>query len=67
MKINKADLKRARKRIGETQTAFSRRFGVDRSTYTAWENYGLPSKGAAPVLIQRVLAELALAFARAAE
>lgn len=53
-------LKRARLRVDETQEEFACRFGIDRSTYAGWENYGPPQQGTAAVLIERVLAELAV-------
>jgi transcriptional regulator with XRE-family HTH domain len=56
--ITADDLKAARKAMGETHEAFSRRFGVDRSTYSGWEKGGPPKEGTAPLLIERVLAEL---------
>lgn len=49
--------------MAETQDVFARRFGVDRSTYTDWENHGPPKKGSAPKLIERVLADMAFEFA----
>jgi transcriptional regulator with XRE-family HTH domain len=56
--ITAADLKRARKLANETQAQFAARFGVDRSTYTGWESGKVPTEGTAPVLIERILAEL---------
>ena len=58
MIITADDLKRARTNLDESQEAFSGRFGVDRSTYSAWEKRGPPREGTAPVLIERVLTEL---------
>jgi transcriptional regulator with XRE-family HTH domain len=65
--ITAADLKRARKRANETQAQFAARFGVDRSTYTGWEGKKFPSEGTAPLLIERVLAELSQKASEAAE
>jgi hypothetical protein len=59
-KITAADLKRARKAANEKYGPFAKRFGVDRTTYYGWENYGIPKSGSAPQLIERVLAELSV-------
>ena len=56
--ITAGHLKTARKSVSETQEAFARRFGVDRSTLAGWEKDGPPKEGTAPVLIERILAEL---------
>ena len=53
------NIKTARERLGESQDEFARRFGVDQSVISRWETYGLPKKGAAQALAERVLAELA--------
>jgi DNA-binding XRE family transcriptional regulator len=58
--VTSQDLKRARQRLDETQEQFAKRFGVDRSTYTAWEGGALPKAGTGPMLIEIVLAELAV-------
>jgi DNA-binding XRE family transcriptional regulator len=65
--ITATDLRCARKAIRETQEQFSQRFGVIRTTYTRWEKEGPPSAGTAYALIERVLAELAVASSEAAE
>ncbi len=64
MNIKPADLKRARQRANETHEQFARRFGIDRSTYTGWEQGRLPQVGTAPLLIERVLADLAVEHSR---
>jgi DNA-binding transcriptional regulator YiaG len=56
--ITATDLKRARRRRGETQEQFARHFGVKRTTILNWETRGPPASGAAMPLIERVLAEL---------
>jgi transcriptional regulator with XRE-family HTH domain len=56
--ITAADLRRARKRLNETQAQFAARFGVDRSTYTGWEGKKFPTEGTAPRVIAQVLADL---------
>ena len=52
------ELRQARQRLNETHEQFAKRFGIDRSTYTGWERGRLPKDGTAPLLIERVLAEL---------
>lgn len=46
-----------RKSLGESQTTFGRRFGVDQSTVAGWERKGAPRRGAARILIERLLKE----------
>jgi DNA-binding transcriptional regulator YiaG len=58
MSITAVDLKRARNALHENHSQFAKRFGVDRSTYTGWEGGKLPREGTAPLLIERVMAEL---------
>jgi DNA-binding transcriptional regulator YiaG len=55
MPISAADIRAARARVDETQTQFASRFGVDRSTVAFWERRGLPTKGAAPRMIEQEL------------
>ncbi len=59
--ITAADIRAARARADETQEQIGIRFGVDRSTVSAWEKNGPPSEGTARILIERVLADLAVA------
>jgi len=58
MQITGSQIRAARKALGENQADFSIRFGIDRSTLSAWETAGPPVEGTAPVLIERVLAEI---------
>ncbi len=51
-------IKSARLAAKESQEAFARRFGVDQATVHRWENKGPPTRGAARMAIERVLAEL---------
>lgn len=51
-------VKSARERLGETQEAFARRFGVDQSTVHRWETDGPPERGTAGMMIERVLTDL---------
>jgi transcriptional regulator with XRE-family HTH domain len=52
-------IKRARERLGESQAEFSKRFGVDQSAVSRWETQGVPSRGPAEAIVERVLADLA--------
>lgn len=58
MTTTAADLKRVRLALAESHEQFARRFGVDRSTYTGWEGGKIPKEGTAPLLIERIMAEL---------
>ena len=51
-------LKAAREAIGETQEAFSERFGVDQSTLHRWETVGPSERGPARTFIEKMLLEL---------
>ena len=51
-------LKAAREALGETQDAFSGRFGVDQSTLHRWETDGPSDRGSARTLIEKTLLEL---------
>lgn len=46
-------IRQARERVGESQAAFGRRFGVDQSTVHRWENLGPPKSGAARKALER--------------
>ena len=59
MSITPEVVKAARERVGESQTAFAARFGVDQTTVHRWETKGVPSRGAAGKAIERVLSDLA--------
>jgi DNA-binding transcriptional regulator YiaG len=56
--ISAYDIKKARIRLGESQHAFSKRFGVDQSTVHRWETRGLPEGGTSRLIVARMLAEL---------
>jgi transcriptional regulator with XRE-family HTH domain len=47
-----------RVKIGENQSTFAARFGVDQATYCRWENEDRHPSKATVVLMQRILAEL---------
>ena len=51
-------IKAARERLGESQTAFGARFGVDQSTIARWEMRGVPDRGTARVAVENLLASL---------
>lgn len=52
------DIKRVRERRKESQEAFAVHFGVDQTTIHRWETSGVPSRGPAGALIERVLIDL---------
>lgn len=52
------DIKRVREERKESQEAFAGHFGVDQTTIHRWETGGVPSRGPAAALIERVLADL---------
>ncbi len=58
MDITGDTLKSVRDRLGESQTRFAERFGVDQATVSRWETAGPPDRGIAAKLIERVLDEL---------
>ena len=58
------DLKRLRARLGESQAAFAKRFGVDQATIHRWEKNGGPKRGPAKVGLDKLLDAI---FAEAAE
>lgn len=53
-------LKAVRARIGESQVEFAKRFGVDQSALSRWETRGVPSRGPAKAVVERVLAEIGM-------
>ena len=48
-------IRQARQKMGESQAAFGRRFGVDQSTVHRWESLGPPRSGAARKSLEREL------------
>jgi DNA-binding transcriptional regulator YiaG len=60
-------LKAMRDRLGESQEAFARRFGVARTTLLRWETDGPPTFGPTSAHIASVLADLSIKLAQAAE
>ena len=46
-------IRTARKNVGESQTEFAKRFGVDQSAVSDWERKGPPNRGAARHAIER--------------
>ena len=55
-----AILRKARKRLGESQEEFATRFGVNQSTVNRWENGGVPEHGPARIAVEHVLAGIAI-------
>lgn len=51
-------LKAARKRLGETQAEFGKRFGADQPTIFRWETGAVKPRRSTAMFIDRVLAEL---------
>ena len=51
-------IRRARDRVGESQTAFGARFGVDQTTIHRWETKGPPSRGSARKAIEREISDI---------
>ena len=56
--ITAADLRVARARLGEDQSTFAQRLGIDQGTLSRWEREGLPGKGPAQKVAEYLLAEL---------
>lgn len=56
--VSPEHIKRIRLALGENQTKFAKRFGVDQSTIHRWETYGVPDRGAAPIAVDRILKEI---------
>jgi DNA-binding transcriptional regulator YiaG len=65
--VKPADIKRARKRLGESQAVFARRFNVDQSTVHRWEEGDLVIKGITAIGVEAVLADLSIQRSQAAE
>ena len=53
-----AEIKKMRERLGESQTEFANRFGVNQSTVHRWETEGLPSAGAARMAVEKFAAAM---------
>ena len=53
------ELKAVRETLGDSQAAFAARFGVDQSTVHRWETKGPPKRGAAKILIDQLLEQVA--------
>jgi DNA-binding transcriptional regulator YiaG len=58
MSITPEMVKAAREGLGESQTAFAERFGVNQSTVCRWEVEGVPDRGATAKAIELVLHSL---------
>jgi hypothetical protein len=53
-----AELKAERKRIGESQSKFAARLGVDQGTLSRWEKRGIPKNGAAEVAVRGMFQQM---------
>jgi len=56
--ITSAKVRAARRRLGESQSEFAERFGINQSTIHRWETEGVPTGGAARIALEHVLAEI---------
>jgi DNA-binding transcriptional regulator YiaG len=56
--IDGSEIKRARDRLGESQAAFAKRFGVNQSTIHRWETGDLAIDGIVLMGVESVLAKL---------
>lgn len=57
MMLNEA-LRKARERVGESQTEFAKRFGVAQPVLSRWETGQARPAAAVRILIKRILDEL---------
>ncbi len=60
-------IKAIRSWLGENQTEFAQRFGVNQSTVNRWENKGVPDRGTARMAIERLMNDLRIEFVEAAQ
>lgn len=58
VEMQQIDVRSVRESLGESQTAFAERFGVDQSTVHRWETEGLPERGVARHAVEKLLQEL---------
>lgn len=56
--VSTDDIRAARERLGESQSAFGERFGVDQSTVHRWETAGIPARGTTRIAVEKILSEL---------
>lgn len=54
------DIRAARDKLGESQTAFGNRLGVSQPTIHRWETSGVAVRGIARVAIERLFKDLEL-------
>jgi DNA-binding transcriptional regulator YiaG len=52
------DVRTLRTSLGESQSAFAERFGVDQSAVSRWEKDGLPNRGAARRAVEKLAAKI---------
>ena len=50
------DVRAIRERLGETQTTFARRLGVDQGTVSNWEHQKTSPSGPAKIVLKQLLA-----------
>jgi DNA-binding XRE family transcriptional regulator len=62
--ITAKQIRQTRLRLNETPGVFAKHFGVARTTILHWENGNPPKFGPTVQHVERVLAELAFAFAK---
>lgn len=56
--ITAAEIKEARKAVGESQAEFCARLGIDQSTLSRWEEKGPPDHGPTQIAIAGVIAQI---------
>lgn len=56
--ITAAEIKEARKAVGESQTDFCARLGIDQSTLSRWEEKGPPDHGPTQIAIAGVISRI---------
>lgn len=56
--LSKDDIRAARERVKESQTAFAARFGVTQPTVWRWENNGPPDRGPAKMFVEQIIRSL---------
>lgn len=53
--VTARDIRRARKKLEESQAKFAKRFGVNQSTVDRWEEVGPPENGPAAILLSQFI------------
>lgn len=60
MQTDELSVQTIREALGESQTRFGERFGVDQTTVHRWEKNGLPARGAARHAVEKLATELGM-------